>query len=213
MPSLRGAFKAAATDLAREETSTLTAAGADGEVLAAALDCKERGNRRLAAKDSAGALNWYKEGLAHLERESLAGGGPRTAVALAVALHSNSAQALLKQRHWLECVDQCHAALRLDPASVKAAWRGATAAIEAGMHDVAVALVENALLEEPQCQELLELRKRLGPLPDAARGGDGWDSGNDEDFDLPTWKAPPSVGAPPLPPRRPPPPPGKDKAD
>lgn len=122
---------------------------------------KERGNRRLAGGDSAGALSLYFEALQEAESDE----GPELAQ-LAAILHSNSAQALMKQRKWFEAIDQCHAALRFDPAHTKSSWRGATSAIEVGMHDVAVAFVEAGLEENVTSQELLELRKRLGPLPD-----------------------------------------------
>ncbi|CAK9082406.1 unnamed protein product [Durusdinium trenchii] len=75
-------------------------------------------------------------------------------------------KALMKQRKWLEAIDQCHAALRFDPAHTKSSWRGAMCAIEVGMHDVAVAFVESGLDENMVSTELLELRRRLGPLPD-----------------------------------------------
>lgn len=124
-------------------------------------ELKERGNRRLAGGDSAGALSLYFEALQEAESDE----GPELAQ-LAAILHSNSAQALMKQRKWFEAIDQCHAALRFDPAHTKSSWRGATSAIEVGMHDVAVAFVEAGLEENVTSQELLELRKRLGPLPD-----------------------------------------------
>merc|ERR1712178_153785 len=98
---------------------------------------------------------------------------------LSAALHANSAQALLKQRRWLEAIEHCNAALRHDPAHAKAAWRGATAAIEVGMHAVAVSFVDSALEHNPQSEELLELRARLGPRPEPPC--DGPDS-NDEDI-------------------------------
>merc|ERR1712070_469885 len=119
--------------------------------------------------------------------------------------HANSAQALLKQRRWLEVIEHCNAALRHDPAHAKAAWRGATAAIEVGMHAVAVAFVDNALEHNPQSEELLKLRERLGPLPDLPR--DDSDS-NDEYIrvdDKPRpWETVPAKSVAP---------PGKDKAD
>eukprot|EP00435_Cladocopium_sp_Y103_P059681 s2083_g21.t1 len=130
-------------------------------------ELKERGNRKLAGGDSAGALRLYSEALQEVESAESDEGyeGPELAE-LAAILHSNSAQALMKQRKWFEAIDRCHAALRFDPGHTKSSWRGATSAIEVGMHDVAVAFVEAGLEEDGTSQELLELRKRLGPLPD-----------------------------------------------
>ena len=133
---------------------------------------------------------------------------PDSDAQLVAALHANSAQALLKQRLWLECIEQCNAALRADPSHKKAAWRGATAAIEVSMHDVAVGFVEGALLLQPQCLELLELRQRLGPLPEPSCE-DRVDSG--DDVKVSPCRAASEWSAPPRRPRVAPP--GKDKAD
>ncbi|CAK0891686.1 unnamed protein product [Prorocentrum cordatum] len=105
-----------------------------------------------------------------------------------VRRHGIGQWALLRQRRWLECIEHCTAALRSDPAHVKAAWRGATAAMEAQMHDVAVSFVEGALEADPGCAELLELRRKLGPLPDGpdARPPGGGDS-SDEDVAVQRW--------------------------
>eukprot|EP00747_Dinoflagellata_sp_TGD_P168114 gnl/TRDRNA2_/TRDRNA2_193778_c0_seq1.p1 gnl/TRDRNA2_/TRDRNA2_193778_c0~~gnl/TRDRNA2_/TRDRNA2_193778_c0_seq1.p1 ORF type:complete len:234 (+),score=56.58 gnl/TRDRNA2_/TRDRNA2_193778_c0_seq1:87-704(+) len=173
----------------------------------AAARCKELGNRCVAAKDSAGALRHYAEGLALLRDASgsstadappldqpsdlarLCGLKPSTVTALgdlSATLHANSAQVLIRDRRWLEAIEHCNAALRHNPSHTKAAWRGATAAIEVGMHDVAVSFVENGLGYNPECKELLELRQRLGPLPDQEWSPPGGDS---EDIDIGALKA------------------------
>ncbi|CAE8625110.1 unnamed protein product, partial [Polarella glacialis] len=98
--------------------------------------------------------------------------------------------ALMKQRRWIEAIDHCNRALRHDPAHSKSSWRGATAAIEVGMHDVAFSFVENGLEETPECEELLELSRKLGPLPDSPRqlppGGSDDEEMNLSDFKLPS---------------------------
>eukprot|EP00404_Azadinium_spinosum_P033341 CAMPEP_0180571706 /NCGR_PEP_ID=MMETSP1037_2-20121125/8859_1 /TAXON_ID=632150 /ORGANISM="Azadinium spinosum, Strain 3D9" /LENGTH=135 /DNA_ID=CAMNT_0022589035 /DNA_START=41 /DNA_END=445 /DNA_ORIENTATION=+ len=119
-----------------------------------------QGEGRFAARDDVGALRCYAEGLAKLE-----GSGSGDSSLLA-ALHGNSAQVLLRQRRWLEAIEHCNAALRSDPGHVKAAWRGASAALEVGMRDVAISFLEGALDMNPDCEELLALRAKLGPLPD-----------------------------------------------
>eukprot|EP00434_Breviolum_minutum_P005457 symbB.v1.2.004808.t1/scaffold270.1/size246978/19 len=124
-------------------------------------ELKERGNRKLASGDTGGALQLYSEALQELE--SVEEG--MDAAQLAAILHSNSAQALMKQKKWLEAIDRCHEALRCDPSHTKSSWRGATSAIEVGMQEVAIAFVEAGLEENASSTELLELRKRLGPLP------------------------------------------------
>mmetsp|Transcript_111788 Transcript_111788/g.216597 ORF Transcript_111788/g.216597 Transcript_111788/m.216597 type:complete len:202 (+) Transcript_111788:39-644(+) len=194
---------------------------ADEAPLDRALACKEHGNKRLAVRDAAGALRFYLQGLEHFPPEDEGGGGypvvssttsksrPLPHQEVVAQLHANSAAALIKQRRWLEAIEHCNAALRHDPAYVKAAWRGATAAIEVGMHAVAVSFVDNALQESPGCVELLELRKRLGPLPDDQNGG--CDS-SDDTIEIKPWAKPPtSTAAAPVP--RPTPAPDKEKAD
>mmetsp|Transcript_28694 Transcript_28694/g.81080 ORF Transcript_28694/g.81080 Transcript_28694/m.81080 type:complete len:181 (-) Transcript_28694:30-572(-) len=171
-----------------------------------AAGCKEQGNQCLKKRDYAGALRCYKDGLRHLQDS---GAGSAAPPGLAAALHANSAQALLRLRRWLEAIEQCNAALQHDPAHEKAAWRGATAAMEVGMRDVASALVESSLLHNPHSAELLELRRRLGPMPDAPP--ERWHDSDDESLEPKRWALPATAAAPPRSAARPPP--GKDKAD
>ncbi|CAE7318579.1 Ppid [Symbiodinium necroappetens] len=163
------------------------------EACAHVTELKERGNRKLAAKDFEGALCIYAEALRDLDALLEPGRGDASSVKqLAAALHSNSAQALMKQKRWLEAIDRCHAALRYDPSHSKSSWRGASCAVEVGMHDVAIAFAENGLLQNPSCAELLDLRSRLGPLSD----GDGYgaadyaDGGSDDEIHPASWHLP-----------------------
>ncbi|CAK9081443.1 unnamed protein product [Durusdinium trenchii] len=158
----------------------------DTDWLVRCKELKERGNRRLATGNSAGALQFYAEALQHLDTSNGDTKGA-DATQLAAILHSNSAQALMKQRKWLEAIDQCHAALRFDPAHTKSSWRGAMCAIEVGMHDVAVAFVESGLDENMVSTELLELRRRLGPLPDVELHKD---DGDESSMDPSQWHLP-----------------------
>eukprot|EP00929_Paragymnodinium_shiwhaense_P019262 TRINITY_DN13206_c0_g1_i1.p1 TRINITY_DN13206_c0_g1~~TRINITY_DN13206_c0_g1_i1.p1 ORF type:complete len:225 (+),score=69.85 TRINITY_DN13206_c0_g1_i1:120-794(+) len=207
-----------------------------------AQECKEKGNKRFQAKDDAGALRLYAEGLSILGNSVAGKGeGPHDAPPLAghvshfralcmdpvspedvmaAALHANSAMALLRQRRWLEAIEHSNATLRHDPSNVKAPWRGATAAMEAGMREVAVAFVENGLEQHPKCRELTELRRKLGCGPEAEDnfglgplGGCGLsaDAGSetDEDIVVEKFKAMPNWTLP----VKKTPPPGKDKAD
>eukprot|EP00931_Biecheleriopsis_adriatica_P063168 TRINITY_DN38217_c0_g1_i1.p1 TRINITY_DN38217_c0_g1~~TRINITY_DN38217_c0_g1_i1.p1 ORF type:complete len:209 (+),score=51.47 TRINITY_DN38217_c0_g1_i1:38-628(+) len=191
----------------------------EAAVLSRATELKERGNKRLAAKDGTGALRNYTEGLQELQ--CLLGedrGTPCSeAQKLATALHSNAAQALMKQRRWLEAIDRCHSALRWDPSHAKSSWRGASCAIEVGMHDVAVAFVEKGLLECPDCMELLQLQRQLGTLPEPPAplppgGGSDDEDICPSDFRLPS-EAEKAEKAAAQPRRAPPPKPGKEKGD
>eukprot|EP00811_Abedinium_folium_P004904 NODE_14517_length_1103_cov_10.167008.p2 GENE.NODE_14517_length_1103_cov_10.167008~~NODE_14517_length_1103_cov_10.167008.p2 ORF type:complete len:189 (-),score=59.83 NODE_14517_length_1103_cov_10.167008:276-842(-) len=174
-----------------------------------ALQCKERGNRQIT-KDPDAALRLYKEGLDAL----VAGIRDETdrPQELLAALHANSAQVHLRQRRWLEAIEACNAAVKHQPSHAKAAWRGATAAIEVDMHNVAVSFVSNGLLANPYCKELLELQARFGALPDIPP-----DSDNEDEHDIVAstfdrWKPPEGST---VPPRRAmaAPPADKDKAD
>eukprot|EP00933_Yihiella_yeosuensis_P038707 TRINITY_DN32638_c0_g1_i2.p1 TRINITY_DN32638_c0_g1~~TRINITY_DN32638_c0_g1_i2.p1 ORF type:complete len:255 (+),score=51.51 TRINITY_DN32638_c0_g1_i2:35-766(+) len=135
---------------------------------------------------------------------------------LAVSLYANSAQACLNQRLWLEAIDHCNHALRFDPAHTKSSFRGATAAIEVAMHEVAIAFADGGLAYSPCCPELLELRKKLGPLPESPRqlppGGGG---GSDDEIDLKIWRLPTEreKASKRMELRRGPQPPGKEKGD
>ncbi|CAJ1431270.1 unnamed protein product [Effrenium voratum] len=122
------------------------------DLIAHCEELKERGNRKLAAGDSAGARRLYTEALGSLEEK----GTGSKANQLSAVLHSNTAQAFMKQQKWFEAIDQCHAALRFDPSHTKSSWRGATCALEAGMRDVAIAFAENGLEHNETCEELLE---------------------------------------------------------
>lgn len=167
-----------------------------------ASKCKDHGNRCFTAQDNSGALKSYKEGL-HL----LKGIEPAAVPAsLAAALHANSAQVFMRQRCWLEAIEQCNEALRHDPKHIKAAWRGAKAALEVDMRDVAISFLENSLDCNPGCAELLELRNKLGPLPDSVRGST---SDDDEGTLEKPWRPLPQYERP----QRPLPPEGKSKAD
>eukprot|EP00927_Polykrikos_kofoidii_P011371 TRINITY_DN14818_c0_g1_i1.p1 TRINITY_DN14818_c0_g1~~TRINITY_DN14818_c0_g1_i1.p1 ORF type:complete len:215 (-),score=49.53 TRINITY_DN14818_c0_g1_i1:122-766(-) len=207
-------------------------------LLVEALRCKECGNRRFAARDDAGALRHYNEGLALISGgassldaaaavppKKIPGTGQAQMFAqlagcashvvsdrdkLAAVLHANSAQVFIRQRKWLESIEHCNAALRHDPSHPKAPWRGATAAIEVGMREVAVSFVETGLEEHPQCPELLSLQRRLGPLPEASESAGGADNSDDENLTAPRWVPPKNFE---LPPRRPPTPQGKEKAE
>ncbi|OLP79681.1 Peptidyl-prolyl cis-trans isomerase D [Symbiodinium microadriaticum] len=167
------------------------------EACAHVTELKERGNRKLAAKDFEGALCIYAEALRDLDALLEPGRGDASSVKqLAAALHSNSAQALMKQKRWLEAIDRCHAALRYDPSHSKSSWRGASCAVEVGMRDVAIAFAENGLLQNPSCAELLDLRSRLGPLYTPQSDGDGYgtadfaDGGSDDEIRPASWHLP-----------------------
>lgn len=171
---------------------------------AKAMSCKERGNQRFKVRDDAGALRFYTEGLSHLQNLGSANAVPPD---LAATLHANSAQVLLRQRRWLEAIEQCNSALQHDPMHAKAAWRGATAAMEVGMRDVASALVESSLIHNPHCAELLDIRNRLGPSPEPP-----FECPSDDDVEIKRWMPPAANVA--MPPRSSvKPPPEKDKAD
>lgn len=184
----------------------------------AAAGCKDRGNRRFAARDDAGALRFYAQGIELLGDTATNTAPPyldgkamevSPEAQLGAALHTNSAQALFRLRRYIEAIEHCNKALACNPAHAKATWRGATAAIEVGMHDVAVSMVDNGLLWNPECPDLVKLRTHLGPLPEhEGVGADDAGSG-DEDFKLQRWCIP--ATDPPV--VRQPPPPDKDKAD
>merc|ERR1712217_859757 len=103
-------------------------------------------------------------------------------------------------------IEHCNDALRYDPSHVKAAYRGATAAIEVGMRDVAISFLDNALVESPDSQDLLEMRSKLGPLPEGPAPAPPGGADNDEDdVKISRWSD--RQWAPP--PKAPPPPPDK----
>jgi len=178
-----------------------------------AASCKDRGNRRFAARDDAGALGFYTHGISLLSSLDSTAVPTCEAVVhataeLAAALHANAAQVLLRQKRWFEALEHCNGALKRNPAHTKAAWRGATAAIELGMHEVAVSFVENGLVQTPDCQELLELHQRLGPVRDIEFDDDAM--GNDDNvgefkYFLPKGRVPA--------PKKRVQPPGKEKGD
>mmetsp|Transcript_60684 Transcript_60684/g.112586 ORF Transcript_60684/g.112586 Transcript_60684/m.112586 type:complete len:178 (+) Transcript_60684:35-568(+) len=168
--------------------------------LEVARRCKEEGNKRYVARDDPGALSRYREGL-----EALSGNTDTDALALIAILHANVAQVMLRQKRWLEVIESCTEALKYDPNHAKAAWRGAQAAREVGMRDVAISFVENGLVQDPNNKELLALRREFGPLPDGPPLV--WEE-NEEDYVLEkAWQPPPSFKPKHIPV------PGKDKAD
>mmetsp|Transcript_34301 Transcript_34301/g.91661 ORF Transcript_34301/g.91661 Transcript_34301/m.91661 type:complete len:185 (-) Transcript_34301:273-827(-) len=182
-----------------------------GDALSEAWTCKERGNQRFAQRDARGALRFYREGLRVLDGVDAA----LKPTELEVALNANCAQAFLGQRKWLEAIEHCNAALRCDPTSAKASWRGATAAIEVGMRDVAVSFVESGLEENPACPELLALRKKMGSDqkeegPFAVNSGGRPPDSDSDDCEVEHWRKSTSNWAVP---ERARPPPHKDKAD
>uniref|UniRef100_A0A383V5T9 Cns1/TTC4 wheel domain-containing protein n=1 Tax=Tetradesmus obliquus TaxID=3088 RepID=A0A383V5T9_TETOB len=80
---------------------------------------------------------------------------------LNLALHNNRAHVHSLLGNWRSALQDSLAALQLEPASIKAVFRGARAALKLGQWDVCGQLLQQGLALEPEAAELLQIQQEL----------------------------------------------------
>lgn len=80
---------------------------------------------------------------------------------LNLALHNNRAHVHSLLGNWRSALQDSQAALQLEPASIKAVFRGARAALKLGQWDVCGQLLQQGLALEPEAAELLQIQQEL----------------------------------------------------
>ncbi|WIA28095.1 hypothetical protein OEZ86_010677 [Tetradesmus obliquus] len=78
---------------------------------------------------------------------------------LNLALHNNRAHVHSLLGNWRSALQDSQAALQLEPASIKAVFRGARAALKLGQWDVCGQLLQQGLALEPEAAELLQIQQ------------------------------------------------------
>ncbi|KAF4675122.1 Tetratricopeptide repeat protein 4, variant 2 [Perkinsus olseni] len=105
---------------------------------------KERGNEQMKAGLLDGAINAYTNALAVHCGDSK----------LDATVHSNRAQAYLKQKKYIQCISDAQQALSLDPTQVKAAYRGAVACRELKLFARSAKFARYGLKVDPDSKDL-----------------------------------------------------------
>ncbi|KAF4751309.1 Tetratricopeptide repeat protein 4, partial [Perkinsus olseni] len=105
---------------------------------------KERGNEQMKAGLLDGAINAYTNAL------SVHCGDSK----LDATVHSNRAQAYLKQKKYIQCISDAQQALSLDPTQVKAAYRGAVACRELKLFARSAKFARYGLKVDPDSKDL-----------------------------------------------------------
>eukprot|EP00659_Diplonema_papillatum_P010086 gene10086-15506_t len=129
----------------------------------AAHACKEEGNALLRRGDPSGAAAKYAEGTAVVEQcltvsVLMAPSMAEKVASLAVALHSNRAQACLQLERWGEALSEAASALELDAGHEKSRYRRAVACCELADYKASIADINLLPLSNPAGKAL---RKRV----------------------------------------------------
>ncbi|KAL4440022.1 hypothetical protein ABPG75_003023 [Micractinium tetrahymenae] len=161
-----GAAEAAA-GIEQDAAAAAAAAGrpaelsdADKERLAAAEALKKEGNELYAQGDCQAALEKYAAALE---------AAPEAAAAQRSVYHCNRAAALLKLEQWAEAVQECSAALELDPAYTKALLRRSSAYDQLDDLEHALLDAQKVLELEPGNRVAGKAAKRLLPVVEERR--------------------------------------------
>ncbi|KAF4678168.1 Tetratricopeptide repeat protein 4 [Perkinsus chesapeaki] len=105
---------------------------------------KERGNEQMKGGLLDGAVNAYTNALAVHSGDSK----------LDATVHSNRAQAYLKQGKYIQCISDAQQALSLDPTQIKAAYRGAVGCLKLQLYARAAKFARCGLKIDPDSKDL-----------------------------------------------------------
>ncbi|CAH2351086.1 hsp70/Hsp90 co-chaperone Cns1p [[Candida] railenensis] len=127
----------------------------EGEPIDVATNFKNQGNESFKGKQYKTAINYYSQGL-EVER-----GEEGAKDALTVSLYINRAACELELKNYRSCINDCKAALSIDPKNVKACYRSGRAFFAVSRFDEAKEILRYGLALDPENASIAATLKQI----------------------------------------------------